>query len=41
MEHAEGPGVTVGPVAPGYARIVLSSCSFHLRMTLSVERGVP
>ena len=33
--------VTVGPVVFGLRRMVLSSCSFHLRTTLSVARGVP
>src|SRR5215213_5457122 len=31
--------VTVGPVWAGYARMVLSSCSSHLRITLSLSRG--
>src|SRR6266516_1295626 len=31
----------VGPVVFGLRRMVLSNCSFHLRMTLSVARGVP
>ena len=32
---------TVGPVVFGLRRMVLSNCSFHLRMTLSLARGVP
>jgi hypothetical protein len=33
--------VTVGPVVLGFRRIVLSSCSSHLRMTLSLDLAVP
>ena len=32
---------TVGPVAFGYARIALISCSSHLRTASSVGCGVP
>ena len=40
MEHAQGAGVTVGPVR--WVRPdVFSSCSFHLRITLSSGHGGP